>query len=111
MEIRENKNVYIIAPLCEKLTARESKRIINKTIDEDRNIAIDLNYTSECSIEFIEELKSLATKKKISVFNIPSELFVLFNVMKLDKYLKIFVSELDFEENSRQIINRNFVII
>ena len=45
------------------------------------------------------------------MFNIPSDLFVLFNVMNLDKSLELFVSEMDFEENAHQLINRKFKVV
>ena len=111
MEIRENKNIFIIAPLSKNLTQRNSKRIFDKASKESRQIAIDLNYVSNCSIEFIEDLKKFASQKTLGIFNIPSDLFVLFNIMELDKSAKLFVSELDFEENSRQLINRKFAIV
>ncbi len=111
MEIRENKNIFIITPLCSKLTERDTERIFKKVSKETRQVAIDLNYVTDCSIEFIESLKELATKKTLGVFNIPSDIFVLLNIMNLDKNIKMFVSELDFEENSRQIINRKFSVV
>lgn len=111
MEIRENKSIFIIAPLSKNLTQRNSKRIFDKASKESRQIAIDLNYVSNCSIEFIEDLKKFASQKTLGIFNIPSDLFVLFNIMELDKSAKLFVSELDFEENSRQLINRKFAIV
>ena len=97
MEIRENKRVLIVAPLSQKLTNRETKRIFEKLTKESRQVAIDLSYVSDCSIEFIESLKKIASEKMLAVFNIPSDIFVLFNMMNLDKTVNLFVSELDFE--------------
>lgn len=111
MEIRENRNVFIIAPLCANLTKRDSKRIVEKADNESREVAIDLNYVTNCSIDFIEDLIELSTKKRFGIFNIPSDIFVLFNLMGIDKNINLFVSELDFRENSRQLINRKFSVI
>lgn len=110
MEIRENNNIIIIAPICSNIDKNKTLSIINKIKNEKRQIAIDLNYVQECSIEFIEYLKNFLNKK-IGIFNIPSDIFVLFNIMKIDKVANLFVSEMDFEENSHQIINREFSII
>lgn len=111
MEIRDNKKVCIIAPISNTLDKYRAKRIIKKIEEESRNIAIDLKYVSDCTIDFIESIVDLASKKDIGVFNIPSDIFVLFNIMNIDKSLKLYVSEIDFEEKSRQLINRKFSLI
>ena len=110
MEIRENNRVCIIAPICKKLDAIKIDRIVNKALKESRSVAIDLNYVEECSIDFIEAIKSIKNKK-IGIFNIPSDIFVLFNFMNLDKFVNLYVSEQDFETNSHQLINRKFSLV
>jgi len=111
MEIIENENLCIIAPLCGNINDYESSRIIKQILNDNRSVALDLSYVHDCTIDFIESLKTICLKKKIGIFNIPSDLFVLFNVMNIDKIANIFVSQIDFEENARQIINRRFKII
>lgn len=111
MEIRENNYTYIIAPLSSKLTHRESQRIFEECSNTERRIALDLSFVTECSLEFLNTLKALSEKKSISLFNIPSDLFVLFNIMQIDKLAKLYVSELDFISDARQIVNRKFVIV
>jgi anti-anti-sigma regulatory factor len=110
MEIRDNDKICIIAPLSAKLDKRKISKIISMVINEKRNVALDLTYVQDCAIEFIEELKNLANKE-LSIFNIPSDIFVLFNIMNVDKSIKLYVSEQDFKENSRQLINRQFAIV
>ena len=87
MEIRENKNLCIITPICNIINGRRITRILDKIKQETRKVAIDLSYVQGCSIEFIEALGSI-NNKEIGIFNIPSEIFVLFNIMKMDKKLK-----------------------
>lgn len=111
MEIRDNEKVCIFAPLSPKLDKRESLRIFDKIIRENRDVALDLRFVQDCTIDFIETLKEIASTKKIGIFNIPSDIFVLFNIMQVDKSAKLFVCEPDFEENSRQIINRQFYVL
>lgn len=111
MEIRDNENFCIIAPITDLVNSYKISKILNKAANDNRNIAIDLKYINECSIEFIEGLKCLCNKKEIGIFNIPSDIFVLFNIMNLDKIAQLFVSEADFEEKTRQLINRKFSII
>ena len=111
MEIRDNDKFCIFAPLGGKLDKRESQRLLSEVSNETRQVGIDLKYVYDCTIDFIEMLKMTAKSKRISIFNIPSDIFVLFNVMKLDKTVNLFVSELDFEENQRRIINREFKLV
>ena len=110
MEIRDNKDFCIITPLCNILEGKRIAKIFDRIKTETRRVAIDLNHVQNCSIEFIEALNSVQTKK-IGIFNIPSDIFVLFNIMNIDKNLNLFVSELDFEENSRKLINRRFTVL
>lgn len=110
MEIRENEKVCIFAPLSPKLEKYECSRILDKISKENREIALDLRFVQDCTIDFIETLKEIGSMRKIGVFNIPSDIFVLFNIMHIDKSVRLFVCEPDFEENSRQLINRQFSV-
>ncbi len=111
MEIRENEKFCIFAPLHAKLNQYESNRIKRNIMKEERMVAIDLNYVEECSIDFINTVKEICAEKSIGIFNIPSDIFTLFNVMQIDKVAQLFVSELDFKSEQRQLINRCFKVV
>ena len=110
MEIRENSKVCILTPLVAKLDSYSIKRIFDRIGKESRRVAIDMNYVQECSVEFFDRLKNL-TNNELGLFNISSDIFVLLNVMDIDKTAKLYVSEMDFEEDSRQLINRKFALV
>ena len=111
MEIRENDATCIFTPLDPILGKLESKRLLPFISQEKREVALDLSMVSDCTIGFIEGLKEISQKKNIGIFNIPQDMFVLFNVMGIDKSIKLFVSELDFLDNTRRLINRKFTVI
>lgn len=111
MEIRENDKLCIFTPLCKILNKQECIRLFNIIEKDSRKIAIDLSYVNECTIDFIEKIKNFPTNKRLGIFNIPSDVFVLFNTMKVDKSANLYVSELDFIENSRQLLNRDFSLV
>ena len=111
MEIRDNDKICIYAPLATKLCRYESLRLLKNVLKEQRLVGIDLNYVEECSIEFINALKEISSVKNIGIFNIPSDIFTLFNVMQIDKCVNLFVSEMDFKANQHQLINRKFVVV
>ena len=111
MEIRENDKVCIYAPLNSYLGSYESTRLLEEISKDNRDVAVDLKYVENCSIDFIETLKSISSYKKIGIFNISSDIFALLNIMNVDKISRLFVSELDFIENKRQLINRKLAIV
>lgn len=111
MEILDNENFCIFAPLGGRLDSNESRRLFNELAVETRRIGIDLKYVYDCTIDFIDALKLTAKSRKIAIFNIPSDIFVLFNVMKLDKVVNLYVSESDFESDSRRLVNRELRLV
>ena len=111
MEIIQKDTISIITPFSPRLGKYEAKRLANVINQEARQIAINLNFVSDCTIEFIEELKNIAKIKNIGIFNIPSDIFTIFNIMKIDKTINLYTSELDFTEQKRQLINRSFSIL
>ena len=110
MEIRENDKLCIIAPIQDELSDYKVKKIVDRINKETRKVSIDLSNVQSCSNCFIESLAKLQNKN-LSIFNINSDIFVLFNIMNIDKTIKLFVSELDFEEDTRRLINRKFSIV
>lgn len=110
MEIRENEKVCIFTPLSQTLNTHECSRLLKNIKKDSREIAIDLNYVEECSIDFINTIKEVCATKKIGIFNIPSDIFTIFNIMQIDKCASLYVSEIDFEANKRQLINRQFTV-
>ena len=83
MEIKDNNKVCIITPLSPKLDKREALRLI----------------------------KEFASTRKLSLFNISSDMFVIINFFNLDKIFNLYVSELDFEEEKHQLLNRKFSLV
>ena len=111
MEIRYDNKVCIFVPLSAKLDKRTCLRLFSKLSNEQKQIGLDLSYVQDCTIDFCEALTEVAKEKNIGIFNIPSDIFALFNIMNIDKCTNLFVSELDFEENSRRLIHRKFSFV
>lgn len=111
MEINYSNNTCIFTPLCPVMDNRASLRLFKEINLESMPSGIDLSFVQECNIDFINNLIEFAKGKKIGIFNIPSEIFVLFNLMGIDKHVELFVSQQDFETNQRQLVNRKLVLI
>ncbi len=109
MEIRTSEKYCILTPLSPRMDGYSSLRLYDEIKEYSHLIVgIDLAYVRECTIEFIEMLRNL---KSVSLFNIPSDIFALINFMNLDKELSLFVSEPDFKENKRRLLNRRFRVV
>lgn len=109
MEIITTNDSCIITPLSPKLDSREIQRITAEISSiNTQKIGLDLKYVKECSAVFFNKLKKF---NNLSIFNINSDIFALITLMNIDKALKIYVSELDFSENKRQILNRRLRVL
>ncbi len=112
MEIKTSELFCILTPLSPKLDKREAARIFQEAdSNKTKLIGLDLSFVQDCSIDFYEELSSFAKNSFIGLFNIPSEIFTIFNVMNLDKEVSLFVNEIDFKANKHRILNRKFCIV
>ena len=111
MEIQSNDQICIITPLSPSLDAYACDRLFSEINLEEKNTAINLSYVQDCTIEFLSKLSEIAKTKSLSLFNIPAEIFVLFNVMNIDKFVHLYVNKEDFEQNSRQLVNRKLAVV
>ena len=109
MEIITTNEHCIITPLTPKINSGDIQRL-NAEINtiKGKKIGLDLRYVKDCTADFLNELKNWGN---IGLFNIHSDIFTALSFMNLDKVLKIYVSELDFVENKRQILNRNLRVL
>ena len=111
MEIKYSENSCIFTPLSPRMDGYSTERLFSEINLESRNSAIDLTFVQDCTIEFLTTLVEFAKNRTLSVFNIPAEIFVLFNVMNVDKSVQLYVNKEDFEQNSRQLVNRKLAVV
>jgi hypothetical protein len=77
----------------------------------DKSIALNLNDVDSICVEFLDLLKETSRKRRISLTNIQAEIFVLLNLTKYDKFAPLFLSDIDFLEQKRALINRRFSVL
>ncbi len=109
MEIITNNEYCIITPFAQKADKYEMERIYHTvSACHAKRVALNLGYVKDCTIDFLEGLGKI---ENISLFNIPSDIFVIINCMNLDRIFNLYVSKLDFINKKRRILNRKFSVI
>ncbi len=109
MEIKISEKFCILTPLNPKLDKYYTSKLQEEISRySELRIGLDLTYVSDCTFDFFEMIKNLKT---ISLFNIHSDIFTLFNIMKIDKIANLYVSELDFKTDKHRLLNRAFCIV
>ncbi|HNW25206.1 MAG TPA: hypothetical protein PLG15_01140 [Candidatus Gastranaerophilaceae bacterium] len=82
-----------------------------KKLPKNKSVAINLQNVEYVCSEFLEFLKEFSKKREISLFNIQAEISALFYLTKYDKFAHIYLNDIDFYEQKRMLLNRNFSIL
>lgn len=83
-----------------------------KAQNKRKRVALNLANLSVINNEFLESLEELSNSGiKLSLFNLSLNVYLLLFIMKYDKFADLFVSEPDFLQNQRNIVNRQFKLL
>ncbi len=108
MEIRSSQKYCILTPLSPKLDEYQAERLSQEIKNNSTlTVGIDLSFVDDCTIEFLETVKSTKT----ALFNISSDIFSLLNMMNLDKTIPLYTTEEDFKLDKHRLLNRRFSIV
>lgn len=88
----------------------ELKRLFRDKASK-RRIGIDLNRVLNIKHEFLDFLKESSLKKKLSLFNVNNEVYLLLFVSRYDKYVNIYLNEDDFYQDKRCIVYRRLKLL
>lgn len=89
---------------------KKLKRVLEKT-PKNKPLALNLQNVEYICCEFLEFLKDSSKKREISLFNLQAEISALFYLTKYDRFAHIYLNDIDFYEQKRMLLNRNFYII
>lgn len=108
MEIQTTQKHCILTPLSPKLDSYQVLRLEEEIKNHSGlTVGIDLSFVEDCTIEFLEALESM----RAGIFNIPANIFLLINIMNLDKTTALYTTEEDFILDKRRLLNRRFSIV
>lgn len=86
------------------------KRLFREKASKKR-IGIDLNKVLNIRHDFLDFLKESSSQKKLSLFNINNEVYLLLFVSRYDKYVNIYLNEDDFYKDKRCIVYRRLKLL
>lgn len=110
---RENSTSCIFKLHSNVLTLELVFRLkkILKRAPKNKNIALNLQHVESFCAEFLEFLREFSKQNKLSVINLQAELFVLLNLTQYDEFAHIYLTDTDFVESKRALLNRRFSVI
>lgn len=109
----ENNSNCILCPISDEVSLELVLRMeeILKGLPINKSLALNLKNIGVICVEFLDFLKEFSPQKQISLFNLQSEVFVVLNLTKYDKFANIYLSDIDFNERKREMLNRRFSLL
>ena len=108
------KHKYVIDIKSKELNFKSLANLailMNKMDLDTKPVALDLKEVESVTEDFFTFIKNFSETTKLTLLNIPSELFALLNLRRYDKNVKMFNNNLDFIEDKHELINRKFHIV
>lgn len=109
-----NENKYVINIKTKDLTFKSLAHLailINKMGLGTKDIALDLKEVESVTEDFFTFIRNFSESTKLTLLNIPSELFAAINLRRYDKNVKMYNNNLDFIKDKNELINRKFHIV
>ncbi|MBQ3311468.1 hypothetical protein IJG72_05255 [bacterium] len=107
-------NKYVIGIKTKDLNFKSLANLailLNKMNFKDNSIALDLKEVESVSEDFFTFIRNFSETSKLTLLNIPAELFAILNLRRYDKNVKMFNNNLDFFQDKNELINRTFRLV
>ncbi len=85
--------------------------LLNKSGLDEKPFALDLKEVESVTEDFFTFIKNFSEATKLTLLNIPSELFAILNLRRYDKNVKMFNNNLDFIQDKNELVNRKFHVV
>lgn len=108
------KNKYVINIKSKELNFNSLANLailLDKSGLNEKPIALDLKEVESVTEDFFTFIKNFSESTKLTLLNIPSELFAILNLRRYDKNVKMFNNNLDFMQDKNELVNRKFQLI
>lgn len=113
MEIKDVHDCCVIDICSESISDIQAKKIRKLMANNiNKRFAVNFKNVKNIGEGFVSLIKYFADMddygNKLSLFNVPSDIFVTLFVMNYDKYLNLYMAEQDFVKDKSSIVNRRF---
>lgn len=85
--------------------------ILNKMDTDKRPVTLDLKEVESVTEDFFTFIKNFSESTKLTLLNIPSELFALLNLRRYDKNVKMYNNNLNFIQDKNELTDRKFHVV
>lgn len=85
--------------------------ILNKMDTDKRPVTLDLKEVESVTEDFFTFIKNFSESTKLTLLNIPSELFALLNLRRYDKNVKMYNNNLNFIRDKNELTDRKFHVV
>lgn len=76
-----------------------------------KRIGIDLKYIETIKHDFWDFLISVANKGKVSLYNVPNDVYLMLFISKYDAYVDMYLNEMDFISSKNSIVYRRLKLL
>lgn len=113
MRIYTTPTHYILNPDCHEITPEMADflGVAYKSMPEDKKAAFDLSIVETCSNKFFMMFEKLCKFREISIINANEKILTSLYLMKYDKFVKVFTTDLDMFNDRHEVKNRRFACI
>jgi len=77
----------------------------------NKSVALNLHDVDYICVDFLEFLKETSKSRNLALTSLQSEILVLLNLTKYDNFAPIFLNDIDFLEQKRELLNRRFSVV
>lgn len=120
ISIRQKEEFAILDIQTPKLDADSVvvlKEILFQLINEDKRKVL-INFANVTEVDSLAigcimaaNQLSLIYGHKIGIFNVITDVLLLFYVVKMDKHVNIYMNEIDALKNKNSLVKRNFKVV
>ena len=113
MKIYSTPTHYILNPDCHEITPEMADflGVAYKSMPKDKLVAFDLSIVDTCSNKFFVMFEQVSKLRDISIINMNEKIMASLCLMKYDKFVKIFTSDIDLFEDRHEVKNRRFSLV
>ncbi len=113
MKIYSTPTHYILNPDCHEITPEMADflGVAYKSMPKDKKVAFDLSIVETCSNKFFMMFQKYYKEREISLININEKILTSLYLMKYDKYVKVYPTDIDLFDDRHEVINRRLSLV